>query len=131
LAPRLERPRRRRDRLDLADEVAPEVDHVRAEVAERTGAGGGLLEAPDLVVDRPPLLQVAAAEVVELAELAGLDQLAGEPNRRHEAVVERAHVDDAGRRNALPQVVALVGGAAERFLADDVLAGFGGRDRRL
>ena len=31
----------------------------------------------------------------ELAELAGFEQLAGEPDRRHEAVVEAAHVHDA------------------------------------
>ena len=33
-----ERARRRGDGGDLADEVAREVDHVRAEIAERTGA---------------------------------------------------------------------------------------------
>ena len=34
--------------VDLADEVAREVDHVRAEVAERARAGERLVEAPDL-----------------------------------------------------------------------------------
>ena len=38
---------------------------------------------------------------------------------------------DAGRGDALPHLVALVGGAAERLLAEDVLAGFGRGDRRL
>ena len=78
-----------------------------------------------------PVLQVAAAEVADLAELARLDHLAGEPDGRDEAVVEGAEVLDARRRDALPDVVALVGVAAERLLADDVLAGLGGGDRRL
>ena len=97
LAARLERGRHRRDRGRLAAEVAGEVDHVRAEVAERARARGLLLEPPDGGVGRAPVLQVAAAEVLDLAELARLEQLAGEPHGRDEAVVERAHVDDAGR----------------------------------
>ena len=44
---------------DLADQVAREVDHVRAEVAERAGAGERRVEPPDLLVDVAPLLQVA------------------------------------------------------------------------
>jgi len=40
-----ERPRQRADRRDLADEVPAEVDDVRAEVAERSGARLVLLEA--------------------------------------------------------------------------------------
>ena len=78
-----------------------------------------------------PVLQVAAAEVADLAELAGLDHLAREPHGGDEAVVEAAEVLDAGRLDALPDVVALVGVAAERLLAEDVLAGLGGGDRRL
>ena len=69
--------------------------------------------------------------MADLAELAGVDQLAREPHGRHEAVVERAQVLDAGRRDALPDLVALVGVAPERLLADDVLARLGGGDRRL
>ena len=46
-----------------------------------------------------PVLEVAAAEVPDLAELAGLDHLAREADGRHEAVVERAEVLDAGRRD--------------------------------
>ena len=120
------------DRRDLADEEAREIDHVRAEVAE--GARSRLLglEAPrgeGRVV--APVLEVAAAEVADLAELAGLDQLAGQPHRRHEAVVEAAQVLDARRRHALPDLVALVGVAAERLLAEHVLARLGRGDRRL
>ena len=120
------------DGRDLADEEARQVDDVRAEVAERARARLVGLEAPGVearVV--APVLQVAAAEVADLAELAGLDQLAREPHRRHEAVVEAAEVLDARRLDALPDLVALGGVAAERLLAEDVLARLGGGDRRL
>ena len=127
----LERPDRRGHRLELADEVAGEVDHVRAEVAERARAGLLAHEAPGLGVGHAPLLQVAAAEVADLAQLARLDQLAREPDRGDEAVVEGGHVLDAGRGDAPPDLVALVGGATERLLADHVLARLGGGDRRL
>ena len=90
LAARHERRERRRDRGDLADEVARQVDHVRAEVTERARARLVAAEAPGVGGRRAPVLEVAAAEVVDLAELARLDQLPGEPHRRHEAVVERA-----------------------------------------
>ena len=69
--------------------------------------------------------------MADLAELARLDQLAGQPHRGHEAVVEAAEVLDAGRGHALPDLVALVRVAAERLLAEDVLARLGRRDRRL
>jgi hypothetical protein len=69
--------------------------------------------------------------VQDPAELAGLDHLAGEPHGGHEPVVERAHVLDPGRLDALPRLVALVRVTAERLLADHVLARLGRGDRRL
>ena len=117
---------------DLADEEAREVDHVGAEVAERARARRRRRRSATCrarVV--APVLQVAAAEVPDLAELAGLDHLAREPHRRDEPVVERAEVLDARRRDPLPDVVALVGVAPERLLAEDVLACLGRGDRRL
>ena len=74
---------------DVADEEAREVDHVGAEVAERARPGRRGVEAPR--VERrvvAPVLEVAAAEVADLAELAGLDHLASEAHGRDEAVVE-------------------------------------------
>ena len=103
-----------------------------AEIAERTGSCLVGVEAPG--VERrvvAPVLQVTAAEVADLPECALVDQLAREPHRRDEAVVEPAEMLDAGRGDAAPDVMALVGRAPERFLAEDVLAGFGGGDRRL
>ncbi len=120
------------DLVDLADEVAGEVDDVGGEVAERARAGGsrGRSARPPRV-GVAPVLEVAAAEVADLAELARVDQLPREADGRHEAVVEGAHVLHAGRGDAPPDLVALVRVAPERLLADDVLARLGGGDRRL
>ncbi len=84
--------------VDLADEIAREVDHVRAEVAERARARFVLVEAPGVVRRRPPLLQVPAAEVEDVAELTRFEHLAREPHGRDEAVVERGHVLHARSR---------------------------------
>ena len=48
-----ERADERRDRGDLADEVAPEVDQVRAQIAEHAGARLGRVEAPARGVGLP------------------------------------------------------------------------------
>ncbi len=128
-----ERPQHARDRLDLADEEAAEVDDVCAEVAERAGACDRPVEPPDLGEGRveDPVLQVRRAEVVDLAQLAGLDHLAGEADGRDEAVVERAHVLDPGGAHAPVHLEGLVGRPRERLLADHVLAGLGRGDRGL
>ena len=110
------------DRLDLADEIARKVDHVGAEVAERTGSGGVGVKAPRVVGRRAPLLQVPAAEVLDLAQPAGLDHLPREPHCGDEAVVECHHVLHPGRGDPLPDLVALVRCASERLLAEHVLA---------
>ena len=120
------------DRRDLADEKAGKVDDVGAEVPERAGARLVGLEAPGVEARIvTPVLQVAAAEVADLAQLAGLDQLPREAHRGHEPVVEAAEVLDAGCGDPLPDLVALRRVAPERLLAEDVLAGLRGGDRRL
>ena len=121
-----------RDGLDLAVEEAREIDDVRHEVAERAGACLLGMEAPRVERDVvAPVLEVAAAEVADLPELACVDHLAGEPDGRDEAVVEGAEVLDARGGDALPDLEALVGVAPERLLADDVLPGLRCGDRRL
>ena len=105
---------------------------MRAKIAERAGSRPVRIEAPR--VERrivAPVLQITAAEVADLSERAVVDQLAREPHRRHEAVVEPAQMLDTGRGDAAPHLVAFVGRAPERLLAEDVLARFGGGDRRL
>src|SRR5882672_1013148 len=122
------------DGLDLADEEAGEVDQVCAEVAEGARAGDLLLEAPDVgrvVVRHHPLLQVDRAEVVDAAELSGLDEVVGEPDGRDEAVVERGLVLDLGFPGGVPHGLGFFRGAREGFLAEDVLAGLDGGDGRL
>ena len=131
LAPLDERAQEASDLVDLADEVAGEVDDVSCEIAERARAGLGAIEAPDLGVGIAPVLEVAPAEVADLAELAGVDQLPCEPNGRDEAVVERAQVLYAGRGDTPPDLEALVRVAAERLLADHVLPRLRGGDRGL
>src|SRR5438132_3071557 len=79
------------DRTDFTDEVAREVDHMRTEVAERARSRLVRIEAPR--VERrvvAPVLQVTASEVADLSECALVDQLAREPHRGDEAVVEPA-----------------------------------------
>ena len=117
--------------VEIADEVAREVDDVSGEVAERTRARLSAVEAPHLGIGVSPVLQIAPAEVADVAELARVDQLPGEAHRGDEAVVERAQVLHARRRDPSPDLVALVRVAPERLLADDVLARLGGGDRRL
>ena len=78
------------------------------EIAESSRACGPAVEAPDLLGRVAPVLEVTATKVAELAELARLDQLARKAHGRYEAVVERAHVLHARRRDAPPDLVALV-----------------------
>ena len=122
----------RRHGGDVADEEAREIDHVGSEVTERARPGRGGVEAPGVegrVV--APVLEVAASEVADLTELTCFDHLAGEAYGGDEAVVEGAEVLDPCGGDPLPDVVALVGVAAERLLAENVLARLGGGDRGL
>ena len=119
------------DLVDLADEVAGEVDDMGPEIPERSRAGFHAVEPPHLRVGITPVLQVAAAEVADLAELAGIDQLPRETDGRDEAVVERAQMLDAGCGHTPPNLVALVGVAPQWLLADDVLACLGSENGRL
>src|SRR5206468_11440012 len=65
---------------DLADEVAGEVDDVRGEVAERARTRLSVVEPPHLGSRVAPVLEIAPAEVADLAELAVVDELPRQPN---------------------------------------------------
>ena len=114
---------RGRDRRDLADEVPREVDDVRAEITEGAGPCLSGIEPPGALVRIPaPRLEVARAEVDDVAELARVQELADEAHGGHEAVVEAAHVHDAGLLGFLPHPVRLLRREPQRLLAQDVLA---------
>ena len=104
---------------------------MRAEVAKRSGAGGLLVEAPARRCVDSPGLEVTGAEVEELAEVAGLDDLARQAHGRHEAVVEAAHVHDRCLLCRAPDRVRLFSRPPERLLAEDMLAVSRRLDRRL
>src|SRR3954465_15132660 len=69
--------------------------------------------------------------MADFTQCSLLDQPGGEPHRGDEPIVESAEMLDAGRGDAAPHVVALVGRASQGFLAQDVLARLGRGDRRL
>jgi len=113
-------------------EIPGEIDDVRPEVADRAGAGLSAIEAPDALVGIPaPALQIGGPEVDDVADAARLQDLPREPHSWDEAVVEAAHVLDAGSVRLHPHAVRLVGVHAERLLAEDVLAVASSCDRRL
>ena len=99
---------------------------MRADVAHRAQLSGPLgLEAPVPVGRlREPVLQVAAVDVPDLAQLACADARARLLHDRVEADVEVRAVDEARLLGALEKLRRLLGGQRERLLADDVLAGF-------
>src|SRR5688572_17066777 len=70
-----ERAEKSSDLVDLADEIAGEVDDVCCEVSERSRASLGPVEAPHLGVGVTPVLEVAPAEVTDLPQLARVDEL--------------------------------------------------------
>ena len=104
---------------------------MRAEVADRAGACRPLVEPPALGVGRAPVLEVGGAEVEGVAEVPGLEQLAGKPDGRDKAVVERAHVQHARLDCGLPHRERLIRCAAEWLLAEEMLPGRRGCDGGL
>ncbi len=117
---------------DLTDEETAEIDDVSRQIANRSRARFLGAEPPGVEARiLGPVLEVARSEVANLSDLAAFDELAGEPDRGHEPVVEAAKMLDPRRRHSRPDLVRLVRVAAERLLAEDMLAGLGSRDRRL
>ncbi len=94
------------DGRQLADEEPRQIDDVRAEVANRAGSRLPSVEPPCHAESgvHEPVLQIAGAEVVDASEATFLDDLAHQPDGGHEAVVEAAHVNDAGSRGRLPHL---------------------------
>ena len=118
---------------DLADEEAREVDGVRGDVAEGAGARLLLVEPPDQRDLRvgDPVLEIGAAIVADLAELAVLDQLLRQHDRGRAAVVVADHVGHAGLGDGGEHALGFRDRVAERLLAEDRLAGARRGDRDL
>ena len=116
----------------LPNEEPRKVDDVRAKVAKRA-APGGIGVVPPLRNLRavPPLLQVARPEMEDSPEGTALEKRLCLPDCRHESIVERTHVLDAGLSDGIQHEFGLFGGPPERLLAQDVLARLRRRNRRL
>ncbi len=112
---------------------------MRADVAERAGAGLRLVEPPHEreVGIGNPVLQVGAAEMADRADASCLDQLLREHHRGNAAVVVAEHVDDTGGVHRFDHRLRFRDRVGERLLAEHRLAiargldgDLGVRDRR-
>ena len=72
---------------------------MRAKVAKRAAAGDVLLVAPTglHLAIHAPFLQIDRAPMINLAQLAAIDELLRLLDGGHKAIVEGHHVFDAGR----------------------------------
>ncbi len=120
---------------DAAVEPDRGVDAVGEEVAGHPGSGSSGIEAPEAFTTLReigadgPVLQEVGAVVEDLAELAGVDDFLGEGDGRDATIVVPDRVGDAGIFDRIHHWRTLLGGAGQRFLAEDHLAGLGGGDR--
>ncbi len=116
--------------LKFADEIAGKVNDVGIDIAMRAGATDAFLQTPDerkLGIDNP-ILRIAGVIMVDLTDGTFLDHFFGLGNGGDAAVVVANHVDHFGLLYSSDHVFALFDGQAERFFAEDVLAGAGGGD---
>ena len=106
---------------------------MRGDVAERAGARLRLVEPPDQRELRigDPVLQVGAAKVPDLAELAFLNQLLRQHDRRRAAVVVADHVDHARLGDRGEHALGFGDGIGQRLLAEHRLPGARRGDRDL
>ncbi len=125
------------DAGDGAVEPHGGVDGVGQQVAGDAGAGHFDIEAPegraalgDLGRDRP-VLKVGGAVVEGAADAAFVDDLAGQGDGRHAAVVEPDHVRHAGVLDGPDHLLGLGDVPRQRLLAEHHLAGAGGGDGDL
>src|ERR1017187_851713 len=118
---------------ELADEVATEINNVRIDIAVRTRAGDLALQPPDQreVRINNPVLCVTRPIVVNPAEFARGDHLLRQDDGGNPPVVVANHVDDPGLLHRVDHLSGLLHIHAERFFAEDRLAGFGGSNGNL
>src|SRR5215208_6834305 len=109
-----------------ADEEVSQIDDVGAYIPEGARPGHLPLEAPDhghLRVE-DEVLQVHSTPVPDLAEPSLLDELLRELDGGRPPVVEADHAHGANRSGGFEHLTCLLQGVCQRFLAEDVLAGF-------
>ena len=102
-----------------------QVQPVRTDVADRPQRAAALrLEAPvPVALEQQPVLEVAAGDQADVADIARRHHLAGMLVQRVEADVEVHGVDHAAGRGEPRELAGLRSGHCQRLLADDVLAG--------
>ena len=125
------------DPLDRAVEPFGRVDRVGQQVAGHAGAGHLGVEPPQghaalRHVGRDRVVLVVGGAVVERpADAALVDDLLGQRDGRHAAVVERDHVGHARLLDGGDHLLGLGDVHGQRLLADDHLAGLGRGDHDL
>ena len=122
---------RRDDPVQLADQVAGEIDEMAPDPDERPAARAARLELPRARDARvvAPVLQERGPELPDVAQAAFPDQARDEGDGRDLAVVEVHGVDDARRLRRPAHPLGVGRGVRQGLLAEDVLAGRRRRDR--
>ena len=123
--------------IDAAVEPDSCVDTVGQQIASHAAAGCGGVEPPEAfaalreIGTDGPVLQEVGAVMEDLAEFAALDDLLGEGDGGHAAIVVPHSVGYAGLLHGVHHRSAFLGGAGQWFFAQHHLAGFGGGDSYL
>jgi hypothetical protein len=122
-----------RDLDDLAHQEAGQVQGVGGDVAQRPRARLLLAKPPQQrqLGAHHPVLQVGAAVVVDLAQVADLDDSLGQHHRRDAAVVVAEHVHHAGFLHRRQHRLGFGHRVGQGLLAQNRLAGLGGGDGDL
>ena len=122
------------DAADRAVEPFGRVDRVGQQVAGHAGAGHAGVQPPEGHaalghVGRDRVVLVVGGPVVERpADAAFVDDLLGQRDGRHAAIVERDHVGHARLLDGRDHLLGLGHVHGQRLLADDHLAGLGRGD---
>ena len=123
--------------IDAAVEPDSCVDTVGQQIASHAAAGCGGVEPPEAfaalreIGTDGPVLQEVGSVMEDLAEFAALDDLLGEGDSGHAAVVVPHGIGDAGFLHGLDHRHTFLGSAGQWFFTQHHLAGFGGGDSYL